>query len=89
MTAETPTLSWRPDELTRRKREILAEMAQGKSNAAIAEALVLAENSVEKYITSIFAKLGLTWEPDVHRRVKAVLLYLAEQAESAAPAPRR
>ena len=65
--------------LTPREREILAEMAQGKNNAAIAAALVLTERSVEKYINSIFSKLGLTWEHDVHRRVKAVLLYLSEE----------
>lgn len=81
--------SARLDELIRREREILAEMAQGKSNAAITEALVLAENAVEKYITSIFAKPALTWESDVHRGVKAVLLYPADQVQCAAPAPRR
>jgi DNA-binding NarL/FixJ family response regulator len=65
-------------ELTPRERDVLAEMARGRNNAAIATALVIAENSVQKYITSIFAKLGLAWEQDVDRRVKAVLLYLAE-----------
>ena len=55
-------------------------MAAGRNNAAIAEALVLSERSVEKVINSIFLKLGLTWEPSVHRRVKAVVLYLAESA---------
>jgi DNA-binding NarL/FixJ family response regulator len=64
--------------LTPREREILAEMAQGKNNAAIAASLVITERSVEKYINSIFQKLGLTWEAESHRRVKAVLLYLAE-----------
>ena len=59
---------------------MLREMAAGKNNAAIAEALVLSERSVEKVINSIFLKLGLTWEPSVHRRVKAVVLYLAESA---------
>jgi len=70
------------DELTPREREILGEMAQGKNNAAIADSLVLAERSVEKHIHSIFLKLGLTWEDNVHRRVKAVLLYLAEEPSS-------
>ena len=56
----------------------LREMAEGKNNAAIAESLVLTERSVEKVIHSIFLKLGLTWETAVHRRVKAVILYLAE-----------
>jgi DNA-binding NarL/FixJ family response regulator len=65
------------DHLTRREREILAEMAQGKSNAAIAATLVLSERAVEKHINSILSKLHLTEEPDVNRRVKAVLVYLA------------
>jgi DNA-binding NarL/FixJ family response regulator len=62
--------------LTPREREVLGEMAQGKSNAAIAATLVLSERAIEKHTNSIFAKLGLTEEPDVNRRVKAVLLYL-------------
>jgi DNA-binding NarL/FixJ family response regulator len=66
------------NELTSRERDVLREMAEGKNNAAIAEALVLTERSVEKVIHSIFAKLGLTWETAVHKRVKAVVLYLAE-----------
>ena len=66
------------NELTPREREVLREMAEGKNNAAIAGALVLTERSVEKVIHSIFLKLGLTWEPAVHKRVKAVVLYLAE-----------
>jgi DNA-binding NarL/FixJ family response regulator len=66
------------NELTPRERDVLREMAEGKNNAAIAKALVLTERSVEKVIHSIFAKLGLTWETAVHKRVKAVVLYLAE-----------
>jgi DNA-binding NarL/FixJ family response regulator len=65
-------------ELTPREGDVLREMAEGKNNAAIAEALVLTERSVEKVIHSIFLKLGLTWETAVHKRVKAVILYLAE-----------
>src|SRR5262245_54253637 len=65
------------NELTPRERDVLREMAEGKNNAAIAESLVLTERSVEKVIHSIFLKLGLTWETAVHRRVKAVILYLA------------
>jgi DNA-binding NarL/FixJ family response regulator len=65
--------------LTARERETLAEMAQGKNNAAIAEALVLSDRAVEKHITAVFTKLGLSEEQAVHRRVKAVLLYLANQ----------
>ena len=64
--------------LTARERDVLAEMAAGKSNAAIGESLFLAERSVEKVIHSIFSKLGLTWESSVNKRVKAVILYLAE-----------
>jgi DNA-binding NarL/FixJ family response regulator/class 3 adenylate cyclase len=67
------------DALTPREREVLSEMAMGKNNAGIAGSLVITEPSVEKYIHSIFQKLGFTWQPDVHRRVKAVLLFLAEQ----------
>jgi DNA-binding NarL/FixJ family response regulator len=65
-------------QLTPRERDVLREMAEGKSNAAIAGALFLTERSVEKVIHSVFLKLGLTWEPAVHKRVKAVILYLAE-----------
>ena len=65
--------------LTPREVEVLGEMAQGKNNAAVAASLVLSERAVEKHINSIFFKLGLTEEPDVHRRVKAVLLFLAAQ----------
>jgi DNA-binding NarL/FixJ family response regulator len=65
--------------LTPREREILSEMAQGKNNAAVAASLVLSERAVEKHINSIFSKLALSEEPDVHRRVKAVLLFLADQ----------
>jgi DNA-binding NarL/FixJ family response regulator len=66
--------------LTPRESEILAEMAQGKSNAAIAVALTVTERAVEKHTNSIFSKLGLSEEKDVNRRVKAVLLFLSEPA---------
>ena len=65
-------------QLTPRERDVLREMASGKSNAAIADALYLTESSVEKVIHSMFQKLELTWEPSIHKRVKAVVLYLAE-----------
>jgi DNA-binding NarL/FixJ family response regulator len=65
--------------LTPREREVLALLAEGRSNAAVADALVLSERAVEKHINSIFAKLGLPEARDAHRRVKAVLLFLAEQ----------
>ena len=64
--------------LTPRERDVLREMAEGKNNASIAQTLFLTERSVEKVIHSIFLKLGLAWEPAVHKRVKAVILYLAE-----------
>jgi DNA-binding NarL/FixJ family response regulator len=66
------------NELTARERDVLRKMAEGKNNASIGEDLVVTERSVEKVINSIFMKLGLTWEPAVHKRVKAVILYLAE-----------
>jgi len=66
------------NQLTPRERDVLREMAEGKNNAAIGDALFLTERSVEKVIHSIFLKLGLTWETAVHKRVKAVILYLAE-----------
>jgi DNA-binding NarL/FixJ family response regulator len=68
------------NELTPRERDVLREMAEGKNNAAIAEALFLTERSIEKVIHAIFLKLGLTWETAVHKRVKAVILYLAESS---------
>ncbi len=67
------------DHLTPRELEVLAQMATGRTNAAIALELVLSERAVEKHTNSIFAKLGLTEEPDVNRRVAAVLLYLNDQ----------
>jgi DNA-binding NarL/FixJ family response regulator len=67
------------DRLTPRETEILHEMATGKSNAAIAETLVLSERAVEKHTNSIFSKLGLSEERNLDRRVKAVLLYLSGQ----------
>ena len=66
------------DFLTPREREVLGEMAQGKSNAAIAATLVLSERAVEKHINAIFSKLHLTEERDVNRRVAAVLLFLTD-----------
>ncbi|HVE93284.1 MAG TPA: response regulator transcription factor [Acidimicrobiales bacterium] len=71
--------------LTPREREVIAEMAQGKSNGAIATALVLSERAVEKHINSIFSKLGLVEEPQLNRRVKAVLLHLSEGRGSTTP----
>ena len=66
-------------ELTAREREVLAEVAKGKNNAAIAAELHLTDRAIEKHINSIFSKLGLSEEQDVHRRVRAALVYLAAQ----------
>ena len=62
--------------LTDREREVLENMAQGKNNAAIAKSMFLTERAVEKHINSLFHKLGLSEEVDVHRRVMAVLAFL-------------
>jgi DNA-binding NarL/FixJ family response regulator len=66
------------EHLTAREREILGEMAQGKTNAAIASALILSERAIEKHINSIFSKLNLSEERDVNRRVAAVVMYLTD-----------
>ena len=63
-------------DLTRREREVLRLMAEGLSNAAIAERIVVTERAVEKHVTSIFRKLHLPAAGDTHRRVLAVLTYL-------------
>ena len=64
--------------LTPREREVLAVMAEGRSNSAIAARLVITEKAVSKHINNIFAKLGLPPSDDDHRRVLAVLTYLNE-----------
>ena len=66
-------------DLTEREREVLAEIATGKSNGAIADSLVLTKRAVEKHINSIFLKLGLADSDDVSKRVKAALMFLAEE----------
>jgi len=68
-------------QLTGREREVLAEIAAGKSNSAIADSLVLTKRAVEKHINSIFLKLGLAAAEDVSKRVKATLLFLAQGDE--------
>jgi DNA-binding NarL/FixJ family response regulator len=65
-------------ELTPREREILALVARGHDNQAIANELVLTKRAVEKHINAIFLKLGLTYATDVSRRVKATLMFLGE-----------
>jgi len=64
--------------LTPRETDVLREMAQGKTNAAVAESLSVSESAVEKYANAIFSKLGLSEEPQVHRRVAAVLAFLRD-----------
>jgi DNA-binding NarL/FixJ family response regulator len=66
------------DQLSPRERDVLAAMAEGKSNRGIAEELVITEAAVEKHVTGIFHKLGLGQEPTEHRRVRAVLTYLRD-----------
>ena len=66
------------DTLTPRERQVMAQVAEGRNNAGIAAALFLTERAVEKHISAIFSKLQLSEEQDVHRRVKAALLYLSQ-----------
>jgi DNA-binding NarL/FixJ family response regulator len=73
-------------DLTPRELEILGEIASGKSNAGIAEELVLSKRAVEKHINAIFLKLGLPESGDVSRRVKATLMYLADSQQPPPPA---
>ena len=73
-------------ELTRRELEVLAGIAAGKSNAAIAESLVLTKRAVEKHINAIFLKLGLAHADDVSKRVTAALIFLAGYQDGGAGA---
>ena len=75
------------ESLTPRELDVLRHMAAGLSNTAIAQTLSLSESSVEKASNTLFAKLGLTDEPTVHRRVSAVVTYLRAVGHSQAPAP--
>lgn len=77
--ARTRAANSQLSELTPREREVLAEIAAGKSNGAIAESLVLTKRAVEKHVNSIFSKLGLPEMQDASRRVKATLIYLSEE----------
>jgi len=72
-------------QLTAREREVLAAVAEGKNNAAIASTLFLSERAVEKHINSIFSKLELSEEQAVHRRVKATLMHLADRGQASRP----
>jgi DNA-binding NarL/FixJ family response regulator len=77
--AESPVAGLTPREL-----DVLREMAQGKSNAGIGDALFLSGSAIEKHVNSIFAKLGLTAEPQIHRRVAAVVTFLRDDDGAAA-----
>ena len=77
--ARTRAASSRLSQLTVRERELLGEIASGKSNAAIAESLFLTKRAVEKHVNSIFSKLNLSDTQDVSRRVAATLIFLAEE----------
>ena len=72
-------------DLTSREREVLAEVAQGKSNSAIAEALFLTKRAVEKHINAIFMKLDLRGSEDVSSRVTATLIFLADERRAPHP----
>jgi DNA-binding NarL/FixJ family response regulator len=80
--ARARTRDSRLSQLTDREREVLAEIATGKSNGAIAEKLVLTKRAVEKHVNSIFSKLNLPETEDTSRRVKATLIYLADEDEA-------
>lgn len=69
-------------QLSSRELDVLCQMAEGKNNEAIAAALCLSVGVVEKHINAIFSKLDLGLEPDLHRRVKAVLIYLADASRA-------
>jgi DNA-binding NarL/FixJ family response regulator len=69
------------NELTAREREVLGQIAQGKSNTAISESLFLTKRAVEKHINAIFMKLGLADAQDVSKRVKAALMLLGESGD--------
>jgi DNA-binding NarL/FixJ family response regulator len=71
--AESPVSTLSPREL-----DVLRAMAQGQTNRAIAEGLVLSESAVEKPVNAIFSKLGISNEPQLHRRVAAVLTFLRD-----------
>ena len=75
------------NELTARELEVLSEIAQGKSNTAIAGSLFLTKRAVEKHINSIFLKLGLANADDVSKRVKAALMFLSDAEGVAHAAP--
>ena len=83
--ARTRVANSRLSQLTPRELELLAEIASGKSNGAVAKSLFLTKRAVEKHVNSIFSKLDLPESEDVSRRVMATLIYLSE--EEAEPEP--
>ena len=87
--ARSRVVNSRLSQLTPRERELLAEIATGKSNSAIAESLFLTKRAVEKHINSIFSKLDLPETEDVSRRVKATLIFLSEEENEAEGASER
>jgi DNA-binding NarL/FixJ family response regulator len=68
----------RIERLSPRERQVLALIAEGRTNAAVAQQLVLSQHAVEKHINSIFSKLNLSGDQELHPRVRAALMYLAE-----------
>jgi DNA-binding NarL/FixJ family response regulator len=88
LAARRPTDAW-IDDLTNREHQVLALMAEGRSNGSIADDLVVTISAVERHITSIFAKLGLRSSPGDHRRVLAVLRYLAADGNCEPRRPQR
>ncbi|ANW64195.1 hypothetical protein BCA37_11860 [Mycobacterium sp. djl-10] len=72
--------------LSRRERDVLALMAQGRSNAGIAKRLWITQGTVEKHVTKIMNKLGLADSSDDHRRVRAVVIFLEQTAQHTIPA---
>jgi DNA-binding NarL/FixJ family response regulator len=87
--AQSPHREGELSALSAREREVLGEMAQGYSNAAIATSLVITRRAVEKHINSIFAKLQVGRDDSAHPRVRAVLAYLLGRAPRPEPAARR
>lgn len=83
--ARTRAAHSRLAQLTPRERELLAEIAAGKSNSAIADSLFLTKRAVEKHVNSIFSKLDLPEAQEVSRRVKATLIYLSEEGADVHP----
>jgi DNA-binding NarL/FixJ family response regulator len=69
-------------DLTQRELDVLQQMARGRTNAGISDALNLSTSTVERHSTSLFQKLGLSNEPQVHRRVSAVLTFLHDQGRA-------